>query len=80
MRWYVKKQSENGKEILINYSYEKNDSCDGLLKYDKDNDKISIEKMSDGADEFATNWLFQHIYRLVSNGELTENMRVVAVG
>ena len=80
MRWYVEKRSENENKILINYSYEKNDSCDGLLAFDKPTKEISIEKLSDGADDFSTRWLFQHIYRLVKNNELTEKRRVVAIG
>ena len=80
MRWYVKKQMENNENILINYSYEKNDTCDGLLKYDKISDKITIEKMSDGADEFATKWLFSHIYGLLDKKELNDNKHMVAIG
>ena len=80
MRWYVKKQVENSDVILINYSYEKNDTCDGLLKYDKLSDKIIIEKMSVGADEFSTKWLFSHIYRLLDKNELNEKKYMVAIG
>jgi len=80
MRWYVKKQIENSDAVLISYSYEKNDTCDGLLKYNKSTDEISIEKMSDGADEFATRWLFQHIYSLLADNKLTNTRRTVAIG
>ena len=80
MRWYVKKQTENNERILINYSYEKNDKCDGLLRYDKISEKITIERMSDGADEFATKWLFSHIYGLLEKKELTEKKHMVAIG
>jgi len=80
MRWYVKKQSENNDDILINYSYEKNDTCDGLLKYNKVSDKITIEKISDGADEFATKWLFSHIYGLLDKNELNGQRHMVAIG
>jgi len=80
MRWYVKKQSENNDNILINYSYEKNDTCDGLLKYNKISDKITIEKMSDGADEFATKRLFSHIYGLLDKNQLNEKRYMVATG
>jgi hypothetical protein len=80
MRWYVKKQIENNDCIFIDYSYEKNDTCDGLLKYDKDSKNITIEKMSDGADEFATKWLFSHIHGLLRRNELNEKIRMVAIG
>ena len=80
MRWYIKKQSENTNNILINYSYENNDTCDGLLKYDKSSDEITIEKISDGADELATKWLFSHIYRLLDKNELNEKRHLVAIG
>ena len=80
MRWYVKKQSENNADILINYSYEKNDSCDGLLKYNKISDEITIEKMSDGADDFSTKWLFSHIYNLLDKNELNEKRYLIAIG
>jgi len=80
MLWYVKKQTEDDNNILINYSYEENKNCDGLLKYNKKSDEIIIEKMSQGADEFATKWLFQHIYRLIDKNELTQNKRIIAIG
>ena len=80
MRWYVKKQTENKDSILINYSYETNDTCDGLLKYDKSLDKITIEKTSDGADESATKWLFSHIYGLLDKNELNEKKYMIAIG
>ena len=80
MRWYIKKQTENNESILINYSYEKNDTCDGLLKYDKISEKITIERISNGADEFATRWLFSHIYGLLGKKELTEKKHMIAIG
>ena len=80
MRWYVQKQEENNDNILINYSYETNDTCDGLLKYDKYSNKITIEKISAGADEFATKWLFSHIYRLMNENQLNEKRYMVAIG
>jgi hypothetical protein len=80
MRWYVKKQSEDDKSIFINYSYEKNDTCDGLLKFDKGERKFEIVEMSEGADDFATRWVFPHIRGLITNNELNGEKRKIAVG
>jgi len=80
MRWYVKRKSEDEKSIFISYSYEKNDTCDGLLRYDKTTDKIEIEEMSEGADEFATKWLFRHVYGLLDDKKLNGEKRMIAIG
>lgn len=74
------KNSENENDIYINYSYENNDSCDGLLRYNKINDNITIEKLSDGADLSATKWLFPHIYSLLDKNNLTESKKRISIG
>ena len=67
MNWHVKLLKEDDDSLLIAYSYERNDTCDGLLRYDKKNGAISIEKMSDGADEFGTRWLFGPLRQVLNN-------------
>lgn len=80
MRWYVKRLKEDEGRIFIAYSYEKNNLCDGVLEYNKGKQGITIEKMSDGADEFATKWLFSHIHRLLKENRLTEEKRCICIG
>ncbi|MCL2219766.1 MAG: hypothetical protein FWC23_06885 [Chitinispirillia bacterium] len=80
MRWYVKLVRRNGKSIYIAYSYETNDSCDGLLRYEEPTKNIVIERLSDGADEFDTKGVFSHIHGLLRKNELTEKIRMICIG
>ena len=80
MRWYVKQIKNDEDHISIAYSYEKNDSCDGRLTYDKATTSISIENLSEGADDFATRWLFSHIHGLIRRNELTDKKKMIAIG
>ena len=80
MRWYVKLLKEDEKNVYIGYSYEKNNSCDGVLQYNKGTENIDIEKLSDGADEFSTRWLFGNLYNLIRKKAITGTPRVVAIG
>ena len=80
MVWHVRTKSVTDTSILIEYSYEQNLNCDGLINYNKATDVFSIEKLSVGADEFATKWLFQHLYRLLRNNELNGEVRHVCIG
>ncbi len=80
MRWYVKRLQEDENRIFIAYSYEKNSLCDGVLEYSKNERGITIEKMSEGADEFATKWLFSHIHGLLRKNRLTEEKQCICIG
>jgi hypothetical protein len=80
MRWHIKLVRRNGKNVYIAYSYEMNDSCDGLLVYDESAETITIEKLSLGADEFDTKGVFEHIYRSLRKNELTDKKQVICIG
>ncbi|GBU21949.1 hypothetical protein R80B4_01851 [Fibrobacteres bacterium R8-0-B4] len=81
MRWYVRLLKEDESRIFIAYSYEKNSLCDGVLEYNKGKHDISIEKLSEGADEFATKWLFSHIHGLLRrDGRIPEEKKCICIG
>jgi hypothetical protein len=80
MRWYIKLVRRDGKYVYIAYSYEMNDTCDGLLRYEELTKAITIEKMSDGADEFDTKGVFEHVHRLLRKNELTEKRTKICIG
>jgi len=80
MRWYIKLVRRDGKSVYVAYSYEMNDSCDGLLVYDELTKAITIEKMSQGASEFETKGVFEHIYRALRKNELTEKKQAICIG
>jgi len=80
MVWHVKLKSDKSDSQLIGYSYGNSNECDGVLRYDKNTREIAIERMSDGADEFYTKWLFPHIYRLVGEKGITAEKRRICIG
>jgi len=80
MLWFVNKKTENDENIIIGYSYSKNDSCDGILKYDKNQEELSIEKLSEGADEGVTKMLFSILYGILGNGGLSKDKKMIATG
>jgi len=81
MRWYVKLLQEDDGYIFIAYSYEKNSACDGVLKYDKGRRDLAIERMSDGADEFATQLLFGPIHGILrTEGRIPEEKKCICTG
>jgi len=80
MRWYIKLVRKDGKNIYVAYSYEKNDTCDGLLIYDESTKTITIEKMSQGAGMGDTKGVFEHVHRALRKNELTEKKQVICIG
>jgi len=71
---------ENDENIIIGYSYSKNESCDGVLKYDKNQKELIIEKLSEGADEGGTKMLFSILYGILGNGGLSNEVKMIATG
>jgi hypothetical protein len=80
MVWHVRQKSDERDRLLIEYSYGDSKACDGVLLYDKNTEEITIVKMSNGADEFYTKWLFPHIYRLLRENDLTIEKRRICIG
>ncbi len=77
--WY-KLADDTKYKMKIAYSFEKNKSCDGILVYDKTDDSFIIEKMSDGADVWITNWLSGHILSKIITGQISKERKVIATG
>ena len=77
--WY-KLMNETPDEMKIGYSVEKNKSCDGILHYNKHTDEFTTEKLSDGADDWATRWLSGHILSRIIMGKISETPKMIAVG
>jgi len=80
MRWYIKLIRDDGDSVFIAYSYERNKSCDGVLKYSKSKRDITIEKMSDGADDYETRDMFQFVYRFLANGGIPREKKCICIG
>ena len=51
MIWYVKLLEQNEDFVTIGYSFEQNDTCDGIIKYEKKDDRFLIEFLSEGCNE-----------------------------
>jgi hypothetical protein len=73
-------KSDDSDSLSIEYSYGDSKACDGVLLYDKNTEEITIVKMSNGADEFDTKWLFPQIYRLVDEKGITREKRRICIG
>jgi hypothetical protein len=87
MRWYIKKNEETTDYILIGYSYEQNETCDGILRYDKKTEEITVVKYSDGASEISTKLLFSLLYGVISGEKnmgyvkpFTEEVTPIVIG
>lgn len=77
--WY-KLLDESSDKMKIAYSIEKNKSCDGVLLYDKINDNFTVEKFSDGADDWVTKWLSGHILYKIITGQISYDIKQIATG
>ena len=77
--WY-KLLSESDDEMRIAYSFEKNDSCDGILSYNKKNDGFKTIKMSKGTDEWITRWISRHILSKIITGKISNTRGMIAAG
>jgi len=80
MNWHVRLKNNDSDSLLIEYSCGNSKACDGVLRYDKVTEKITIERMSDGADEFYTKWLFPHVYGLLGENGITKDKRRICIG
>ena len=78
--WHVKKEYEDSQNIAINYSFETDDSCDGLLLYDKVSKEISIVRLSKTSNENVAKRAYCPIRHLLSMNGLTEQKKRIATG
>lgn len=80
MLWHIIKRSENDNSIFIGYSSETSKECDGLIKYDKLNGELNVEKYSLSSDEYDTGRLLPHIFTALRRNAVTDNIRTVSLG
>ena len=80
MVWHIVKNEENDKEILIGYSHENSEACDGVLRYNKDSNEIDIIKLSESADAECTKRLFGQIYYVLRHNITFEDKRRICIG
>ena len=80
MRWVFKKNSENQNVIEIGYSYGTDDSCDGVITYDKSKEELKLKRLSESASELKSERAFQYIYGLLDDNELTYKKYIVCTG
>lgn len=80
MCWYFKKNNETPTEIEIGYSFEKNDTCDGVILYNKESMQNTVKQLSQGSVLFNAERGFQFIHRLIREGLLTEKVFNVRTG
>ena len=67
-------------EMQIDYSLEKNKTCDGLLIYNKLSEKFITRRLSKGSDDWTTRWLSGHILSKILSGQISEERKMIAVG
>jgi hypothetical protein len=65
--------------VLIEYSGI-NDTCDGLLSYDKQTEAITVERASADEGDVSLRWLFGSIHLLLDKKEITSQKRRICVG
>lgn len=80
MRWTIYRERNTDNNITIRYSYEDDDSCDGVIVYDRKTEEFSIIKLSSSADKFVTEWLCGLLYGVLNDDSYTEKKRVICVG
>lgn len=80
MNWHFKINEETEEFINIGYSYEQNETCDGIIKYHKSTQSNEIIKLSHDSGMFEARKGFQFIHGLIGDGQLTENIFHVRTG
>lgn len=80
MNWYFKKMSETEDIIEIGFSYGVNETCDGILLYDKKTLMPTVVKNSEGPNEYANRKCGQFVHHLVRDNKLSEQVVRVCSG
>ena len=78
MIWNVKKIKETETTILIGFS--KNDSFDGLIKYNKNAEQFELVSIANDCDEFESKRLFQFLYTLIQQNMLSVKPYSIRIG
>lgn len=80
MRWTFKKNTESSTIIYIGYSYGFDESCDGVIVYDKKKEEAIIEKHSKTCDEFDSKRALQFVYGLIEDDQLNFEKYTICTG
>lgn len=80
MRWTFRKNNEDVNTIEIGYSYGSDETCDGVIIYEKDTEDVFVKKHSYSCDEFESKRAFQFIYGLIEDKKLTSKKYILCTG
>lgn len=80
MHWSLKINQETSDTIEIGYSFEENETCDGVILYHKATEDLTVEKLSANSDQSVAEKAFQFIYGLLSQNKLSPEVFHVRTG
>jgi len=80
MYGWCKLLEENDKTMLIGYSWQSDDTCDGRLKYDKTTKEMKLEKLSISADKDDTSYFICPLRSRIRKGMVVGKRYMVATG
>ena len=78
MIWNVKKIKETETTNLIGFS--KNDSFDGLIKYNNNAEQFELVSIANDCDELESKRLFQFLYTLIQQNMLSVKPYSIRLG
>lgn len=71
---------ETSDSMVIGYSWQKDNSCDGLLKFNKNTKNIFVEKLSASADKDDTSYFICPLRSRIRKGMEIGKKYMVATG
>ena len=80
MYGWLKLLEDTADKMVIGYSWQENDACDGVLTYSKATKDVTIDKLSSGAGSFETNYLICPIRSRIKKGLELGKRYMVATG
>lgn len=80
MNWHFKKNSEINGIIEVGYSFEQNETCDGIIIYEKSSKKPVIKKLSNGSSLGVAQRGSRFLHCLIGEDKLTERVFNVRTG
>ena len=80
MLWYINLLQVMGSVYRIAFSFDDDNSCDGVIEYDSKTDSCSVIVPSSGCNEFYTNKLINLLPYIYKNEGFTKGIRTVAIG
>lgn len=80
MNWHYRKNFEVNGIVEVGYSYENNETCDGIIQYDKTTRTSTIEKISEGCSLGVAQRGARFIPMLIDEDKLTEKVFNIRTG